>query len=63
MRERSEFVRQLLERALRAEDGDDDPLYRAALEVEKDTALGAEMADWEVATIGDGLTEGKPGRR
>jgi Arc/MetJ-type ribon-helix-helix transcriptional regulator len=62
-RERSEFVRQLLERALPAEDGDDDPLYRAALEVEKDTALSTEMAEWEAATIDDGLTEETKRRR
>ena len=62
-RERSEFVRQLLEKALPAEDGEDDPLYRAALEVEKDASLGAEMAEWEAATIDDGLTEEKSDRR
>lgn len=34
---------------------DSDPLYRAALAVERDEALAAEMAEWETATIADGL--------
>ena len=34
---------------------DDDPLYRAALAVEQDARLVAEMAEWEVATVADGL--------
>ena len=57
-RERSAFVRVLLEQALPAadSDSDSDPLYLAALAVEKDAALGAEMADWETATVGDNLT-------
>lgn len=62
-RERSAFVRQLLEQALPSADGDNDPLYLAALAVEQDTALNDEMAEWEAATIGDGLTEtGAPDR-
>ena len=56
-RERSAFVRQLLEHALPPADGDEDPLYRAALAVEEDAALAIEMGEWEAATIGDGLTE------
>ena len=54
-RERSAFMRALLEQALPAADGvsDSDPLYLAALAVEKDAALGAEMADWETSTAGD----------
>jgi hypothetical protein len=56
-RERSAFVRQLLEQALPSADGDSDPLYLAALAVEQDTALGEEMAEWEAATIRDGLIE------
>jgi len=32
----------------------DDELYLAALEVERDEALAAEMAEWDV-TVGDGL--------
>ncbi len=62
-RGRSAFVRQLLEQALPAADGDDDPLYLAALDVERDVTLGAEMAEWETATAGDGLTEASPKRR
>jgi hypothetical protein len=34
---------------------DDDSLYRAALAVEQDEELAAEMAEWEAATITDGL--------
>jgi hypothetical protein len=62
-RERSLFVRQLLERALPPEDSDDDPLYRAALEVERDTKLNAEMAEWETATLEDGLDLEVPASR
>jgi hypothetical protein len=35
---------------------EDDLLYQAALAVEADLELSAEMADWEEATLGDGLT-------
>jgi metal-responsive CopG/Arc/MetJ family transcriptional regulator len=56
-RERSAFIRQLLEQALPSADSDDDPLYLAAVAVEQDTALAAEMAEWEASTIGDGLAE------
>ena len=56
-RGRSAFVRQLLEQALPPLDDDNDPLYLAALEVERDAALGAEMTEWEAATIQDGLIE------
>lgn len=34
---------------------DSDPLYQAALAVEKDEALAAEMAEWERAMLGDGI--------
>jgi hypothetical protein len=34
---------------------DSDPLYQAALAVEKDEALAAEMAEWEQAMLGDGI--------
>jgi hypothetical protein len=50
-------MRQVLERALPSSGSDNDPLYLAALTVEKDSALGDEMAEWEAATIEDGLTE------
>jgi hypothetical protein len=56
-RERSNFIRQLLEQALPSTDGDDDPLYLVALAVEQDKVLAVEMAEWETSTIGDGLTE------
>jgi hypothetical protein len=59
-RQRSRFVETLLEEALPALEGEDrDPLYRAALAVERDERLAEEMAEWEAATIADGL--GKPG--
>jgi hypothetical protein len=35
---------------------DDDALYQAALVVERDARLADEMAEWEAATIGDGLS-------
>jgi hypothetical protein len=55
-RERSKFVQRLLEQALPPDEvGDSDPLYQAALAVEQDEALAAEMAEWEMATIDDGL--------
>ena len=54
-RQRSMFVQRLLEAALPPESGDDDPLYQAALLVESNEELAAEMAEWEKATFGDGL--------
>jgi hypothetical protein len=47
----------------KATDGDlNDPLYLAALEVEKDEALAAEMAEWDLLS-GDALTESEASRR
>ena len=57
-RQRSAYVRQLLEQALPFEE--EDPLYLAALAVEQDTKLNTEMAEWQAAMIGDGLTEVVP---
>lgn len=58
VRQRSKFIQRLLEDALPPEDvGNDDPLYQAALAVEQEHALAAEMAEWEVTTIGDGLED------
>ena len=55
-RERSRFIQRLLEQTLPPADaGDDDPLFQAALAVEQDEKLAAEMAEWEAATIADGL--------
>jgi metal-responsive CopG/Arc/MetJ family transcriptional regulator len=55
-RQRSKFIQRLLEEALPPEDGSDaDPLYQAALAVERDEALASEMAEWETVTIGDGV--------
>ena len=54
-RARSAFVRQLLEQALPAEN--DDDLYLAAVAVEQDARLSAETAEWEKATIGDGMDD------
>ena len=36
----------------------DDPLYEVAVAVEVDHELTAEMAEWEVATIEDGISSG-----
>lgn len=56
VRQRSKFIERLLEEALPPEDvADDDPLYQAAVAVERDEQLAAEMAEWEEATIADGL--------
>lgn len=54
VRQRSAFVQALLEQALPPEEGEDDPLYQAALALERDERLAAEMADWD-ATCGDGV--------
>jgi hypothetical protein len=60
VRQRSRFVERLLEQALPPADAsDDDPLYQAALMVEQDQDLAAEMAEWEAATIDDGLGDGE----
>jgi hypothetical protein len=55
-RQRSKFIQDLLEQALPPDSAvETDPLYLAALEVEKDAVLAAEMAGWEPATLGDGV--------
>jgi hypothetical protein len=55
-RQRSKFVERLLEEALPPDEvSNSDPLYQAALAVEQDEALAAEMAEWEAATLDDGL--------
>ena len=54
VRGRSAFVQHLLEQALAPEGSDDDPLYQAALAVEQDERLAAEMAEWD-GTVADGL--------
>ena len=56
-RGRSAFVQRLLEAALPVDEGEDDPLYLAAVDVEQDEQLAAEIAEWEV-TAGDGLPGG-----
>jgi hypothetical protein len=55
-RQRSKFIQDLLEQAL-PPDGvaEADPLYLAALSVEADEALAAEMAGWEPAMVADGV--------
>ena len=64
VRQRSKYIQNLLEDALPSEDGsDDDPLYQAALAVEQEHALAAEMAEWEVATINDGLGNSDPPKK
>jgi plasmid stability protein len=54
-RQRSAFVQRLLEQALQPTEDDDDPLYLAALEVEREERLMAELSDCGV-TVGDGLS-------
>lgn len=58
-RKRSAFLQRLLEQALPLDEGESDPLYTAALAVEQDERLTAEMAEWDV-TIGDGVFGTKP---
>ncbi len=60
---RSKFVEQLLDQALPPDEvSDSDPLYQAALAVERDEALAAEMAEWETATVDDGF-QSEPRRK
>jgi metal-responsive CopG/Arc/MetJ family transcriptional regulator len=62
-RQRSKFIERLLAQALPPDGvGESDPLYQAALAVEQDEALAAEMAAWEAATIDDGFAPGSSGR-
>lgn len=51
-RQRSAFVTNLLETAFPV---DEDPLYLAALEVERDATLNAEMREWRDGLAVDGL--------
>ena len=53
-RGRSAFIQKLLEQALPADEGEDDPLYLVALAVERDERLSAEMQEWDAA-VEDGL--------
>jgi hypothetical protein len=62
-RRRSAFVQRLLEQALPAMHADDDPLYQAALTVARDVRLAAVMAEWEGATVADGLRPVPPRAR
>jgi hypothetical protein len=44
------------ERAERPKEvADDDPLYQAALAVEKNEQLASEMTEWEEAAVADGI--------
>jgi hypothetical protein len=58
-RSRSKFIQDLLEQAL-PPDGvvEADPLYLAALEVEKDEALAAEMGGWDLVLSDGGAAPG-----
>jgi hypothetical protein len=61
-RQRSKFIELLLKEALPPDEvSEDDPLYQAAIAVERDERLASEMAEWEEA-IADGL-ENDPDRR
>lgn len=53
-RQRSAFVQRLLEHALSEDEDDQDPLYLAAMAVEKDERLAEEMSEWDGA-LADGL--------
>jgi hypothetical protein len=61
-RRRSAFVQHLLEQALVPEGGEDDPLFQAAVAVERDEGLAAEMAEWD-GTVSDGLGSEGPAVR
>jgi len=57
-RHRSQFIAQSSQGASSEIEGsDNDPLYQAALAVEQDEKLGAEMAEWEEATLSDGMAD------
>jgi hypothetical protein len=62
-RQRSKFIQDLLEQAL-PPDGvaESDPLYLAALDVEKDEALAADMGGWEAALADGGAALAESGR-
>jgi hypothetical protein len=63
-RQRSKFIERLLKEALPPEEvSDDDPVYRAALEVERDERLASEMAEWEEAALADGINDGESRRK
>lgn len=53
-RGRSAFVQRLLEQALLPDEMEAEPLYQAAMAVEQDDRLAAEMGEWDIA-VGDGL--------
>ncbi|HML10257.1 MAG TPA: hypothetical protein VK432_05305 [Stellaceae bacterium] len=62
-RQRSKFIQDLLQQALPPDGvGDRDPLYLAALEVEKDEALAAETGGWELVLGDGGATPADGGR-
>ncbi len=48
-RARSAFIQRLLEHALPEDVGEDDPLYQAALAVERDERLASAIAEWDAA--------------
>ena len=56
-RKRSAFMHHP-KRPLLASGGEDDPLYQAALAVERDEHLAAAISEWD-AVVGDGLQPGQ----
>ena len=52
--QRNDFIAKALEAALSLAE---DPIYAAALAVEQDGALNAEMKEWHDACIADGIRE------
>lgn len=60
-RQRSRFIQDLLEQALPADGvADTDPLYQAALAVERDQGLAAELEAWGSASA-DGVSSAGEG--
>ena len=54
-RQRRKFIQRLMEQALPLENGDDDPLYRAAMAVEKEEALRPRSMSGKLPAIEDGF--------
>ena len=57
VRPRSRFIQRLLEDALPPEDRDDDPLSKRHWPSRKTRHWRLKMAEWEAASIADGLSD------
>ncbi|HWD60581.1 MAG TPA: hypothetical protein VG308_20015 [Stellaceae bacterium] len=63
-RQRSKFIQDLLEQALPPDGvGEADPLYLAAVAVENDTVLAAELGGWDSALADGGAAPSGDGTR